>query len=283
MKICRGEPAALHALQYVDGTLPESDVQRFEEHYFDCSVCLASLRDIQAVGRELARQPVVPSRELRPKIRFARPAWVWTAGAAAALLLTSVFVYRTLAYRPGQPIASQSRSNSLRQAESAARPNRSSEAPGPLSQLADLTLPAYVAPNLRGGILDARYEAGMKDYAKGNCSGAIAALSQVPAENAEARAAEFYSGACQMHLGDLASASGLLRKVADAGDSPQQEAALYSLAQIALAGHDAVTAHTCLLRTISLRGDFEKRAREQDRRIAKLIGRDQAWKNPETK
>jgi hypothetical protein len=110
-------------------------------------------------------------------------------------------------------------------------------------------------------------------------------LAQVPAENSEARAAEFYSGACQMRLGDFATASGLLRKVADAGDSPQQEAALYDLAQIALAGNDPVTAHAYLLRTISLRGDLEGRAREQDGRITELVGQENGIKrkNPEVK
>jgi predicted Zn-dependent protease len=151
--------------------------------------------------------------------------------------------------------------------------------------LADLTLPAFLAPNLRGESLDARFEAGMKEYANGNCRSAITALAQFPAESVEARAAQFYSGACQMRLGDFASASGLLRKVADGGDSPQQEAALYYLAQIALAGNDPATAHAYLLRTISLRGDLEGRAREQDRQIAKLIGQERQTKgeNPEAK
>jgi hypothetical protein len=146
------------------------------------------------------------------------------------------------------------------------------------SQLADLALPPYLASNLRGESKDARFEAGMKEYANGNCRGALVALSQVPAESTEARAAKFYSGACQMRLGDFASATGVLRKIADAGDSPQQEAALYGLAQIALAGNYPATAHAYLLRTISLRGDLEQRAREQDRQIAKLIGQERQAK-----
>jgi anti-sigma factor RsiW len=39
MRACTGAPAELHALQYVEGTLPEFEVERFEEHYFDCPVC----------------------------------------------------------------------------------------------------------------------------------------------------------------------------------------------------------------------------------------------------
>jgi len=44
------------------------------------------------------------------------------------------------------------------------------------------------------------------------------------------------------------------------GDSPQQEAALYYLAQIALVHNDPTTARHYLARTIALRGDFERRA-----------------------
>jgi tetratricopeptide (TPR) repeat protein len=271
MTICAGTPAELHALQYVEGTLAEFEAGRFEEHYFDCPICLAHLRAIQALGQELVRHPIAPLREPEPRIPLGWPVWSWAAGAATALLLIGVFAYKSLEFKPAKPTISQSQPKSLPQTEMAARPVQPSLAPVHFSQLADLTLPAFIAPNLRGESLDAHFEAGMDEYAKGNCRGAIAALSQVPAQSADARAAEFYSGACQMHLGDFASASRVLRKVVDAGDSLQQEAALYALAQIALTGDKPAMAHKCLLRAISLHGDLERRAREQDRRIAALV------------
>jgi TolA-binding protein len=272
MNSCRGAPAELNALNYVEGTLSESKVEKFEEHYFDCPACLARLQAIQAVGRELACHPVAPPRQPKPRIQLGWPAWCWSMGAVAALLLMSVLMYRSIETKPAQPSIAQSQPKSSPQTESAAQPAQTFPSPVHLSQLADLTLPAFIAPNLRGESLDARFNAGMKEYADGDCHGALAALSQVTAESAEARAAEFYSGACQMRLGDFASASKLLHKVADTGDSPQQEGALYALAQIALAGNDPATARTYLLRTISLRGDFEGRARKQDRRITELTG-----------
>ena len=280
MKICTGAPAELNALPYVEGTLPEFKVERFEEHYFDCPVCLVHLRAIQALGQELARHPFAPLREPEPKIPLGWPAWFWTAGAVAALLLMSFFAYKSVESRVAKPTVSQNQPKSLPQTQIVAQPAQPSALPVHLSELADLTPPGFIAPNLRGESLDAHFETGMKEYANGNCRGAIAALSQVPAESAEARAAEFYSGACQMNLGNFASVTGLLRNVADAGDSPQQEAALYALAQIALAGNDPATAHGYLLRTISLRGDLEGRAREQDQRIAELIGRDKPCLKP---
>ena len=64
-----------------------------------------------------------------------------------------------------------------------------------------------------------------------------------------------------MHGGELAAAQATLRKVDAAGDSPQQEAALYYLAQVALARQDSTAARHYLARTISLHGDFEQQAR----------------------
>jgi hypothetical protein len=285
MTICKGSPAELNALSYVEGTLPASEAEQFEEHYFDCPVCLARLQAIQAVGRELARNPVAPLREPEPRNWFGWPAWIWAAGAVAAVLLVSVFTYAGLESRPAKPAVAQSQPKSTPQTQIAAPPVQPPAQPVRLSQLADLAMPAFSMPNLRGESLDAHFEAGMKEYASSNCSRAIASLAQGPSESAEARAATFYSGACQMHLGDFASASQLLRKVGDGGDSPQQEAALYALAQIALAGNDSATAHKFLLRTISLRGDLERQAREQDRRIAEWTGQNNAAeeKNPAAK
>lgn len=61
----------------------------------------------------------------------------------------------------------------------------------------------------------------------------------------------------------MSSATGTLHAVAGAGDSPQQEAALYYLAQLALAREDGPAARKYLKQTIALRGDFEKRARAE--------------------
>jgi outer membrane PBP1 activator LpoA protein len=102
----------------------------------------------------------------------------------------------------------------------------------------------------------------------------VAALVQVPAQDKEERQAEFFSAACRMHQGELAAAGAGLRKVMDEGDSPQQESALYYLAQIALARNDPAGAHRYLLRTISLRGDLERRARLQDQKVLAVMDRE---------
>jgi len=275
MRRCKGAPAERNALPYVEGTLPEAEVERFEEHYFDCPVCLAHLQTLQAAGQGLARQPIAiaePAREqgVYPTISLGGSWHIWSAGALAALVLMSVFAYRLAVSRPPQPTAADKQPQLTPQTQPAAQP--SSPAPVRASQLADLTLPIFIAPHLRGESSDAEFEAGMKEYANGNCRGAIGALKQVAADSSEAIAAQFYTGACQLHQGNLAAATGILRKVADGADSPQREAALYELAQIALAGNDAATAHAYLVRTIALQGDLERQSRVQDKRLMELTG-----------
>jgi hypothetical protein len=72
--------------RYIQGTLPESDAQRFEEHYFDCPACLAQVEALQAVTQQLGGQP----RELRRApipwpVRIAVPAAI-AAGLAIAFM-----------------------------------------------------------------------------------------------------------------------------------------------------------------------------------------------------
>jgi hypothetical protein len=268
MTKCTGSPAEQWLESYLQGALPEAEAAEFEEHYFDCPVCLTQVEALQAVTLKLASQPRTPHKTL-----IAWPIRAGALGAIAALLVLGFFGYqaRQKALRTtiaAGPVVSAPHSSPSSPSLHATPPSLAATA---ASKLADLTLPEFIAPNLRGESQDVSFEAGMKDYAGGNCRGAIASLKQVPAESAAARAAEFYSGACQMHMGNLAGADALLRKVADAGDSPQQEAALYELAQIALADNDLATAHKYLLHATSLRGDLERKAREQDHRITVLI------------
>ena len=146
-------------------------------------------------------------------------------------------------------------------------------APSSVAQLADLTLPPFRASNLREESEDANFASGMKGYSAGDCRAALRALTHVSPSGRDARAAQFYSGVCQMHLGDLPAASATLQRVEAAGASPQQEAAFYYLAQIALARNDAPSALQFLERTLALHGDFEQRARRQSVALAVAAGK----------
>jgi hypothetical protein len=215
------------------------------------------LEALQAVTLKLRSELRTPVRAPIPwPVRFA------ALGAIAATLVVGFFAYRdkrqtqqaAVAVAPAVPAP---------QASPSTTPKPPSMTTAALSHLADLTLPAFRSPNLRGASGNLQFEAGMKAYSSHDCPLAIKTLVQVPSEDEDSLASRFYSGICLMHEGDLASASKSLRGVADAGDSPQQEAAFYYLAQIALAGNDSTTARHYLSRTISLHGDLERRARAE--------------------
>jgi hypothetical protein len=257
MTNCTRKPAEQYVESYLQGTLAEVEAQEFEEHFFDCPVCLAQVEALQAVTHTLRNQPRNP-----PKAPIPWPIRVAAFGAIAALLFLGFLGYRSRNQRPQSSVASSPAIPApSTQPSGPAKP--SSPASSALSSLADLTLPAFHAPNLRGQSGDPHFEAGMKAYSGQDCPHAIKTLSLVPVADEDSHPARFYTGVCQMHDGDLASAFQTLRGVAEAGDSPQQEAALYYLAQISLSRNDSTNARHYLARTISLRGDFERRARSE--------------------
>jgi len=292
MTTCVGQPAEKCALEYLEGTLPETEAERFEEHYFDCPACLDYVQTLQAVGRQLAEHPVALAPPVENKRVLAWPVRSWALGAvAAALLVAGFFVYRaTLRPAPAPTVASSAApahgmapepapatapvtAPITAPAPKAAAPAQPKPQPaghvGP-AQLADLALPAFAAAHLRGESEDEHFEKGMTEYAHGQCSSALDDLAQVSPESRSRLAAQFYSGACQMHERDYYAAQATLQAVVDQGDSPQQEAALYYLAQVALARGDAPAAHGLLSRTIALNGDFEARARAEDSKLQAL-------------
>jgi anti-sigma factor RsiW len=255
MTPCNGTSADRYLERYVQGTLPEFEARRFEEHFFECPVCLAQVEALQAVALKLGGQSLK-----MPKAVVSWPVRGAALAAIAALLLVGFFALRT-SRPPAQPIAavaSPALSQPANSAPSIANPPLTSAA---LSRLADLTLPPFRPAILRGESRDPHFDAGMKAFSRRDCPQALASLAQVPAQDENALAAHFYLGVCQMQQANLAAASKTLSAVAEAGDSPEQEAALYYLAQVAMLRNDATNARHDLARTIALHGDFEPRAR----------------------
>ena len=284
MNACNGKPAELCALPYLEGALPEAEAERFEEHYFECPACLAYLQNLQAASRGLERLPATPG-EQRGMTLLGWPAMNWAMAVAAAILLLAAGVsYRALHSGLKAPQVAQVTPVPAPQAKPSPRP---ATAPVPRinpSQLADLSLPAFAAPTLRGASEDRQFESGMEAYKRGDCHDALADLSKVPSQSTDARAAEFYCAACEMHLGDLKAAAAGMHSVEDAGDSPQQESALYYEAQIALANNDLAAAHRYLIQTIALQGDLERDARNEDRKVRELANEsaDEGAEKPES-
>jgi hypothetical protein len=290
MTHCTGAPAELYLERYIQGTLPDSESQQFEEHYFDCPVCLAQVEALQAVRARLSQIPPdqlpaaqppanqLPSSQPSGKKRAPLLAWPTAAAALTALAACLLIVFvgenfvlpRILPPNVTMQTGPQSRATS----QGPLNPQTPTTVPSTsLAQLADLSLPPFRATTLRGGTEDPGFVSGMTAYSSGDCHAALTALSRVPASGSNALAAQFYAGVCQMHRGDLPAAAATLQRVAAAGDSPQQEAAYYYLAQIGLARNDAPTARQNLDRTVALHGDFEQRARRQSAALAAGAGK----------
>jgi tetratricopeptide (TPR) repeat protein len=257
--------------------LAETDAERFEEHYFECPVCLEQLESLQAVRVQLARNPV-PVVPLAASRVLAWPSWGRAAAVAAAVLVAGLVGLRIFVHPATSPAGT---GKVPAQSLPAAKPLQPAAAPAPaLAQLADMAAPAYVAMALRGESRDAHFESGMQAYQAGNWSRALEDLKQVPTQSLDGLAARFYLGACQMQLGQFDRAAASLRSVAGSEDAPEQESALYYLAQIALREQRMSLARQYLTRTIALHGDLELRARDQQRRVAEWTRRQQGRNDP---
>jgi hypothetical protein len=188
-------------------------------------------------------------------------------GAIAAVLVGGFIVLRT--GRSHQQTVATSPQVQAPQAEQpgSATPKTQPEGNRPVtprvSQFADLTLPVFRLNNLRGDAGNPAFVAGMKAYTAGDCRHAATELATVAAADRDLLAARFFGGMCLMHDGNLAGAEENLRAVYQAGDSPQQEAAIYFLAQIALSRNDADAAQKSLESAVALHGDYEGRARAE--------------------
>jgi hypothetical protein len=239
--------------RYIQGTLPEDEAQQFEEHYFECSDCLTQVEALQAVTRRLGTLPRTPAKAPIPW-----PVRVTALLAIAAMLVIGFIAFRVKRETPHQQAVAVTPVAPV--AKPAATPSLAAAA---VSRLADLTMPAFQARTLRGESNDLNFDSGMKAYAHEDCPSAVKDLAKVPVHDEDSLAARFFMGVCQMRDKDFGAASKSLESVANAGDSPQQEAALYYLAQIALERNDPGAARRYLVHTVSLHGDFESRARAE--------------------
>jgi anti-sigma factor RsiW len=315
MTKCIGSPAEEMAEQYLAGSLPESEAERFEEHYFGCDLCHEHLLALNEIREGLAREPIaiaapspargsvesiLPRQRLSGRIlAFPVPVAV-LASLAAALLVGAVLIgiQRSSIFRGSRDGANQTSAESVQPQAPAALPQGSSgdssapatgspkstaaaqtNPPGPLNapgtelaQLADMHLPGYQAPQLRGEepaeADHAQFSTGMEAYSRGDCSSAVDSLARVAAGTADDVAAKLYSGLCQFKSRDLDNAEAALGAVVATGDTPELETAEYFLAQARLLRGDAVGAQSWLTRTIALHGDYEERAQKQEAQLS---------------
>jgi anti-sigma factor RsiW len=302
MTKCIGSPAQEMAEQYLVGGLPEAEAERFEDHYFGCDLCHEHLLTLKEIREAMIREPIAivaaptePAR-IAPRQSFGARMLAFPvplavlASIAAALLVGAVLVgiqRSSPVLQPGHGAASSTAAaKAPPQPADSGNPGAISEAAAPaksdgvsvpvaqarpaeteLALLADLQLPGYQQPQLRGEEAansdHAQFSSGMQAYAQGDCGSALGTLAQVPETAADGIAAKLYSGLCQLQGRELEGAQASLTAVVDAGDTPELETAEYFLAQTRLLRGDAQGAKDWLTRAIALHGDYEDRAQKQ--------------------
>jgi tetratricopeptide (TPR) repeat protein len=111
----------------------------------------------------------------------------------------------------------------------------------------------------------------MRQYAVGDYAGALPHLGQVPAKAADGVAAALFLGLCHFQQHNWKQAEADFRRVAQAGDTPQLETAEYYLAQTMLELGDSAGARVHLAKTIALHGDYEEKAKAQQKELLKEL------------
>ncbi len=281
---CTGAPAEEFGLAYVDGTLDEAQVNRFEEHYFECPLCHDQVRSLIALRDELhERSAPSPDRVQKRSSSYRMPTFAWAVGLGFLVIVAGVFIYRAhesdninhdLAAKGVSPAAGKTSATTPSGSPTSGPSNPAANQQKSLidaSKLADLVLPVYAPHALRGQAADENMTAGMAAYQSGDCRKAADLLALVKSASDDSRSAHFYRGVCQLHLGQLYAAQASLNFVVQAGESPEQEGALYALAQVALAQNNPALAQNYLQRTIALQGSQENRARAQNAKLLSVI------------
>lgn len=229
---------------YVLGRLDEARQEAFEDHYFNCDVCLGHVRALQDARAELA------ARETPGWRRGTR--WRQAAGvlAAAAVLVLGVRVGQELWSVDGEgPPGAKPRTDIVLPAPRAATP---------------IELPPYTPPRLRAAPTEPQriFRDAMTSYAAGRCAEAIPALRRALALDASFTQARFYLGVCELHGGSVDAASATLQGVIAAGESPYLEDAHFFLARARIQRGDVEGARQELRRVLALQGDRQEEAKQ---------------------
>lgn len=296
MTECIGSPAQEMAEQYLAGGLPESEAEQFENHYFGCDECHGYVLALQEIRDGLAREPIavaaapvlapVASRQTFRGRILAFPVPMAVLGSIAAALIFGYILVRVQRSHPilqpghaaGQvasvkqqpPVSNETQPKTTGESDTLAKKDAKSASGGGITELAllaDMHLPGYQQPQLRGAepadAGQAAFATGMQAYANGDCAKALESLNAVPGTASEGVASRLYSGLCEFKLRQLEQAQANFAKVIAAGDTPQLETAEYFQAQSRLLRSDAHGAASWLNKTIALHGDYEERAQKQ--------------------
>ena len=263
-RACNGEPAQELGLAYLEGVLRGDDLERFEDHTFDCALCHKEVSSLIAV-REKLRHQAAQAAVTKTKSKS-----IWPL-LAAAVVLVLLLVAAFVGWQRHSANANKAGGESPAQAYPLPSEEHAQSGAAALAQMADLSLPVYIAPAPTKEKVNLHFLRGMNAYNSGDCDKADKELSLVLSPSPHSNTANFYDAVCLLHMSKSDDAFAKLSLVIAEGETPEKESALYELAQVELTRNHLPQAHNVLVQIIALDGEHEARARVEDAKLLPLI------------
>jgi tetratricopeptide (TPR) repeat protein len=225
--------------KYLLGNLSDTEMEEFEQHFFECDECFARLEALQAAQRVLAAEPISRAFQIQRPQRLRT--WGWPVAAAAVVVIGLVAVLWWV-MRPPFP--------------------RTAALSPALLELARIEPPSYDSVRLRGAQDEAqqRFREAMDFYTAADYASAIPGLEEAATLDPNAPNISFYLGACYLLTERTSKGVAELDRAVEMGDTPYLEEALLLLAQGHIRRQDLNDARTALERIVLLNGDLEPRA-----------------------
>jgi hypothetical protein len=235
--------------QYLLGTLGDDERDRLEAHLFECDRCFDELDAMRAVQGELARnrQAILAGPAQR--------SWTKYSGLAAAAALVVAIGGWWVSQHPAPPQTAV-----VQPAPPATPPDRLPEAV--IARLGQLEPPQFVPLAVRGDDRSpTAFEAGMREYARGDYRAAIPQLEQAAARDPRDPAPLFFLAVCAFLTDDFAAAAQRFTAVVSLDGSQYQEPAGFNLAKTLIRLRRLDDAEQQLQRTMQLGGSHAADAR----------------------
>jgi TolA-binding protein len=252
--------------RYLLGRLTDTELEEFEQHYFECDACSSQLETELTVQEELRSQPQVRTQAGGTSIRRWR---LWTPAFAALALLLAVGIW----WHTRRELSTKQASSSTKTTKPAlSEQTQQPSAPGAsLEELARVQPPPYSAVLLRGteGEAQENFDKAMQHYLRGDYDGAIPGLHSAVKASPRTARFSFYLGASYLLTGQTDSAIASLRNTISLQDPTYSAQAHYYLAKAYLQKKDLSSARKELEMTIGLGGAMAVDAREILRQLSK--------------
>ena len=167
--------------RYLDGTLPDTEVEAFEEHYFGCQHCFSELQLRHAAALELASQPAPKASRTAVKVRSFY-SWALAAAAVLVLAITGVWIARQRSRVDSTPSTAVLQNTDQKLFEELARIEEA---------------PSYLQATIRGGTegpAQEKFRQGMQLYQQGKYAEAVPYLRSAAESDPELFPRKFYLG-----------------------------------------------------------------------------------------